>query len=218
MKNARLLLLLWAIALAFGSSMSAIAQSEQRHLFEDPIPGVLYVKYEQGASPDLSGLLDVQRTQPAFPSIEMFMAKRQLPSSVLDLHRIHRVQYGADISPQEAAEIMASQPGVIYAEPIFPASPTGLLRGDSPSSRLTEATETRGMLATPNDPLFQDIWYMRRLRITEAWDHVKGEDGDVVIAIVDGGTDWRHEDLRANVWTNPGELPATAWTMIGTGT
>ena len=29
----------------------------------------------------------------------------------------------------------------------------------------------------------------------------------VVIAIVDVGSDWRHEDLLANVWTNAIEIP-----------
>ena len=49
---------------------------------------------------------------------------------------------------------------------------------------------------------------LRQLRLPEAWDEVKSEGGAprVVIAIVDGGGEWRHEDLRANVWTNPGEV------------
>ncbi len=40
-----------------------------------------------------------------------------------------------------------------------------------------------------------------------AWDSVKGEQGNVIIAIVDGGTDIRHEDLEDNIWRNPGETP-----------
>ena len=45
------------------------------------------------------------------------------------------------------------------------------------------------------------------MRLPEAWDVVTAESGSsrVVIAIVDGGGEWRHVDLRANVWTNPGE-------------
>ena len=30
---------------------------------------------------------------------------------------------------------------------------------------------------------------------------------EVVVATVDGGGDWQHEDLRANVWTNEDEIP-----------
>ena len=46
------------------------------------------------------------------------------------------------------------------------------------------------------------------MRMPQAWDIVKGSEGNppVVIAIVDGGTDWRHEDLLGNVWTNSGEI------------
>ncbi len=40
----------------------------------------------------------------------------------------------------------------------------------------------------------------------EAWEVVKG-DKNIIIAIVDGGTDIRHEDLQANIWQNPGEIP-----------
>ena len=61
----------------------------------------------------------------------------------------------------------------------------------------------------PDDSLFSDQTYLRHMRLPEAWDIVKGEDGNppVVIAITDLGGDWRHEDLLANVWTNENEIP-----------
>ena len=61
----------------------------------------------------------------------------------------------------------------------------------------------------PNDPRFNEQPELELMRLPEAWDVVKGEDGSprVVIAVVDGGGEWRHEDLRANVWTNEDEIP-----------
>ena len=41
--------------------------------------------------------------------------------------------------------------------------------------------------------------------LESAWDEVKGEDSTAVIAIVDGGFFWRHDDLAGNIWVNPGE-------------
>ncbi|MEE9162368.1 MAG: S8 family serine peptidase, partial [Candidatus Neomarinimicrobiota bacterium] len=66
---------------------------------------------------------------------------------------------------------------------------------------LDEAT-----LAVPNDPLFGLQSHLSQINAPAAWDMVKGEQGDVVIAVVDGGTNWQHEDLVDNVWTNPGEI------------
>ena len=49
--------------------------------------------------------------------------------------------------------------------------------------------------------------YLHRMELPAAWDLVKGQDSTAVTAIVDTGTEWRHEDLMANVWTNPDEVP-----------
>ena len=54
--------------------------------------------------------------------------------------------------------------------------------------------------------MFNQQTEMMHLRLPEAWDGVKGIDGEVVIAIVDGGGKWRHEDLHANRWTNMDEI------------
>ena len=63
------------------------------------------------------------------------------------------------------------------------------------------------MLVEPDDPLYEAQIHLRRMELPAAWDVVKGQDSTAVIAIVDSGTNWRHEDLMANVWTNPDEVP-----------
>ena len=40
-----------------------------------------------------------------------------------------------------------------------------------------------------------------------AWENNTGSAG-VVLAVLDTGVDYRHEDLAANMWTNPGEIAA----------
>lgn len=41
---------------------------------------------------------------------------------------------------------------------------------------------------------------------TNAWDTLVGNP-NTIIAIIDTGVDYRHPDLAANIWTNPGEIP-----------
>ena len=194
------------VVLVFGEVVPVTAQPQSDQTREEPIPGFLYVQYERGASPanvPLPELLDIQSVRQAFPSIEVVMAKRKLPRSVMDLRRVHRVRYSGSISPQEAAGMVSNTSGVVYAEPWWPRYPAGLPR----EAVFRERSKHDGMPVEPNDPRFENEAYMESLRMTEAWDQVKGEDGDVVIAIIDGGTDWLHEDLVDNVWTNPNEIP-----------
>jgi cell wall-associated protease len=44
--------------------------------------------------------------------------------------------------------------------------------------------------------------------IDKAYELLKGRPAkEIIVAVIDGGTDIKQEDLEANVWTNPGEIP-----------
>lgn len=69
----------------------------------------------------------------------------------------------------------------------------------------------------PNDAQFNELWAMNNTGQTggtpdadidavEAWNITTG-DSDLVIAVIDSGLDMGHEDIAANLWTNPGEIP-----------
>ncbi len=67
--------------------------------------------------------------------------------------------------------------------------------------------------AIPNDPLFSQQWGLNSTHETDpdidaplAWDMTTG-DSNVVVAIIDGGVDYTHPDLAANMWTNDNEIP-----------
>lgn len=59
--------------------------------------------------------------------------------------------------------------------------------------------------STPNDPLFPQQWNLPRIRAPDAWDLVdpNAEHG-VVVAVVDTGVDYNHNDLKNVMWNgNP---------------
>jgi subtilisin family serine protease len=105
---------------------------------------------------------------------------------------------GADIVPGlrlahvAAADTMAaivalkSQPDVLYAEPNY------VLHLD----------------ATPNDPRFTsgELYGLTKIGAPTAWDTTTGSSA-VVVGVIDEGIDRLHEDLQANIWTNPAEIP-----------
>lgn len=60
----------------------------------------------------------------------------------------------------------------------------------------------------PNDERFAQQWNLSSAGIgaTDAWELTTGSPQPIV-AVLDTGIDYRHPDLRGNLWVNPGELP-----------
>ena len=67
--------------------------------------------------------------------------------------------------------------------------------------RQTQASEI-----IPNDPRFEEQWNLSLIGMPEAWAIEKG-DPEVIIAVVDTGFDYTHEDLASQTWVNADEIP-----------
>ncbi|MFS4458158.1 S8 family peptidase [Bdellovibrio sp. HCB2-146] len=59
---------------------------------------------------------------------------------------------------------------------------------------------------TGADPLFSKQWGMIDNNVQNAWKVTKGNP-DVVVAVIDTGVDYTHEDLLPNLWRNSKEIP-----------
>ena len=59
-------------------------------------------------------------------------------------------------------------------------------------------------MLTPNDPRFPDLYGMTIIDAPQAWDKETGSKA-VIVGVIDTGVDRDHDDLEANMWTNPGE-------------
>jgi len=55
-----------------------------------------------------------------------------------------------------------------------------------------------------NDPAISQAWGLKKSDAARAWSVTKGS-RNIVVAVIDTGADINHEDLKANIWTNPGE-------------
>jgi len=94
-----------------------------------------------------------------------------------------------NFSVEKAISILEKNPNVEYAEPNFAVSINTHIDPD-----------------TPDDTNFNLLWGMSNINAEQAWDASTGDPG-IVIGVIDTGVDYTHEDLAANMWENPGEIP-----------
>jgi photosystem II stability/assembly factor-like uncharacterized protein len=163
---------------------------------KDVIPGIVVVKLRrsnpvtdgplrQGADPLVSAIArsGVTSLERAFP-MRAPLSDADVKGGKVDLSRIHFGTIPTTMDPVAVAAQLAALPEVEYAEPKY-------------YSYLCDV---------PNDSDYA-VWqqgYLDRMHVAEGWTLQKGSP-NVVIATVDGGTNWQHEDLTANLWINPAE-------------
>ncbi len=104
---------------------------------------------------------------------------------------------------------------------------------EDPSVEVVEPNYLRSICAaTPNDPLFSEMWSLRNagqtingiagspgddIKFPGAWFMARPSTNEVVVAVIDTGVDYRHPDLAPNLWTNPGEIPGNGVDEDGNG-
>lgn len=69
---------------------------------------------------------------------------------------------------------------------------------------------------TGPDPLFAKQWGMKDIGVEAAWNIFRGND-NIVVAVIDTGVDYTHEDLLPNLWRNPNEIAGNGIDDDGNG-
>lgn len=133
----------------------------------------------------------IQAVMPAFSKYGVYDVVQMYPAirdaftangEEIGLDRMYRIVFSSNVHPLTIAREFASIPGVEYAEP----------------ERIHYTT------IVPNDPRLAQQYSIDKMNLKAAWDITTGS-RDVIVAGVDSGVHWTHEDLKDNQWINPGE-------------
>lgn len=75
----------------------------------------------------------------------------------------------------------------------------------SPQGTTNTATTT-----TPNDPLYSQQQNIKDIKLDKVWEQYGTDASGQIIAILDTGVDYKHPDLKDNIWVNEAELNGVA--------
>ncbi len=70
-----------------------------------------------------------------------------------------------------------------------------------PSVRFAEPDYKIILEEIPDDPYFDSLWGMDKIDAPGAWNHTTGS-GESIVAVLDTGIDYEHEDLEDNMWSD----------------
>ncbi|MBK9247157.1 MAG: S8 family serine peptidase [Ignavibacteria bacterium] len=110
--------------------------------------------------------------------------RRSITESIADnLSRICVLECAETIDCQLLARKISSNPEVEYAE----------------------VMHRQTIISDPNDTELGRQYNIRKVQAIAAWDELPSGIDPILMAIVDTGVDYDHEDLAANIYTHPGE-------------
>ncbi|MCQ9206318.1 MAG: S8 family serine peptidase [Omnitrophica bacterium] len=226
------------------------SRSRQRNLLEADhpyAPGEVLVKFKEGVDPQVAlekGKVRAQSIQRAYsvkPEIAKFKKDYALERDQNGWYWFRGKNYkeSADISDeeffQEVYAEMSPEKKSLYRtyKIILPENMNvkdAVIRlQHEPSVEYAEPNYIAKAFAVPNDPYYNsngswgqsydDLWGLKKIRCQAAWNVSQGE--GVVVAVIDSGVDYNHEDFfkdengngrldegeQYNIWINEGEIP-----------
>jgi len=156
------------------------------------------------------------------PDAAAALERLQANAPISVLHVQHKVESLHPVFSYIARPSLNPNLKRIYLLRFAPDAPLEDLKVVYEQSPLIEAVEYNYLRPTladpviPNDPMYPEQWNLPLMKLPQAWAIEKG-DRNVVIAIIDSGIDYRHDDLAPKAWINPGEVPENGLDDDGNG-
>ena len=154
------------------------------------------------------GATAVERLFPINPKFEERTRKA-------GLHRWYVVRFDSNEALENAATALAevAEVDVVQYNSTISYQPSVVIPAE-----INE--QTRMTVSEVNDPGFADQWHYYNtgkgihekqvagmdVNVKEAWKYTTG-DPSIIVAVIDEGVDYTHEDLKENMWVNKGEIP-----------
>ncbi len=173
------------ILILFLASLPLLLFAQDEQLFSS---GEIYVKLSHPLAKDHQHhfLLDsdlaklfaansIDRIRQVFPEIR---AVDLLPG----MENIYRIKLHNPDLLEKTLNNLSASPDVEYAEPV----------------------PVRQLFDIPNDPFWNSQYHLALLQVDSARDIHSGDPG-VAIAVIDGGVNYLHPDLRPDIWVNAAE-------------
>ena len=130
------------------------------------------------------------------------------------LHRWYVLSFDNEVELEKAAKALSaiSEVDVVQYNSILSHQPSDVAPAELNAS-------TRMAVSAVNDPYFKDQWHYYNtgsgihekqvagmdVNVKDAWQYCTG-DPSIIVAVIDEGVDYTHEDLKDNMWVNKGEI------------
>ena len=130
------------------------------------------------------------------------------------LHRWYVLSFDNEVELEKAAKTLAhiGDVEIVQYNSILSHQPSAVVPAEVGAS-------TRLAVSSVNDPAFKDQWHYYNtgsgihekqvagmdVNVKDAWQYCTG-DSSIIVAVIDEGVDYTHEDLKANMWVNTGEI------------
>ena len=173
------------------------------------VPNRVLVKFREGEVSVSSTIQNHPATRSLGVASRLLSLKQQ----------VSLVRYSTSMTPAEAARALESLPNVEWAQPdyvvgIFPQPQDEENMDVSPDYSFIGAFKTLVNKPTPVkapsmpsppvvDPRLPETWGLTKIEAPAAWHSQKGN-RKVIVADIDTGIDYRHEDLVNNLWEGIG--------------
>lgn len=205
---------LLVLALVFVFYKNAAPEPEQQAPEQtDYAPDELIIKFKPSAEDQLEASISL--TPPAHTGI----------NSIDELNRKYQVSQVGEVIGRGAKEgIKGLKPGqanLALLRKIKLGNGAAVTEAMSeyqadPNVEYVEPNYRVEVALTPNDPYYNssdswgqsydDLWGLKKISTAAAWDTETGASSEIVVAVIDTGIDYNHEDLSDNVWVNTDEI------------